>query len=116
VAKAENESGFHEWVPRTRLAMSPEERFRHKLVTIGFHYAIMPQNPAMTFEAYLADLEATPPSVLRDRLLEAYAAICMTRDTQESLDEPVDWEEVLSSASNYVEFLKSRFGEEDTDE
>src|SRR5690606_18768993 len=51
-----------------------------------------------------------------DRLLEAYAGICMTEDPQEGLDEPVDWEEVLSSASNYVDFLKRRFGEEDTDE
>jgi DNA-binding transcriptional ArsR family regulator len=116
IAKAENESGFHEWVTRTRLAMSPEERFRHKLVTVGFYYSILPQNPAATFEAYLAELEATPPSVLRDRLLEAYAGICMTEDPQEGLDEPVDWEEVLSSASNYVDFLKRRFGEEDTDE
>ena len=40
VAKAEDEPGFHEWVTRTRSQMSSEERFRHKLVFIGFHYAI----------------------------------------------------------------------------
>ena len=37
VAKAEEEPGIHEWVTRIRSQMSEEERFRHKLVTIGFH-------------------------------------------------------------------------------
>ena len=37
VAHAEDEPGIHEWVTKTRLQMSNEERFRHKLVTIGFH-------------------------------------------------------------------------------
>ncbi len=27
------------------LQMSNEERFRHKLVTIGFHYSVLPQVP-----------------------------------------------------------------------
>ena len=49
VAKSEDEPGFHDWVTKTRSQMSAEERFRHKLVTIGFHYAIMPQAPRLTF-------------------------------------------------------------------
>ena len=116
ITKAEEESGFHEWITRTRLQMSPEERFRHKLVTVGFHYSIIPQDPGMTFEAYLADLEATPPSVLRERLLSTYSQICFTEEARKDMDQPVNWDEVLSSASNYVEFLRSRFGNEATDE
>lgn len=116
VAKAEDEPGFHEWIMKTRSQMSSEERFRHKLVMIGFHYAILPQVPSMTFEAYLEDLEATPPSKLRERLLKAYAETCHTEESQKSENQPVDWEEVLSSAKNYVEFLRSRFGDEATDE
>jgi DNA-binding transcriptional ArsR family regulator len=96
--------------------MSSEERFRHKLVTIGFHYAIMPQVPSMTFEAYLADLESTPPSVLRERLLKAYEKACYTEEAQKVKNQPVDWEDALSSAKNYVDFLRTRFGEEHTDE
>jgi ArsR family transcriptional regulator len=117
ISKAEDEPGIHEWVTKTRLQMSSEERFRHKLVTIGFHYSILPQTPGATFEAYLGDLEATPPSEFRDRLLNAYSGICLTgKLPPEDQSQPVDWEEVLTSARNYVEFLKSRFGDELTDE
>src|SRR5687768_9672048 len=116
VSKAEDEPGFHEWITRTRSQMSSEERFRHKLVTIGFHYAIMPRVPGMTFEAYIEDLEATPPSKLRERLLNAYAETCHTDEAQKFKGQPVDWDEVLSSAKNYVDFLRTRFGDELTDE
>jgi len=114
ISKAEDDPGIHEWVTKTRLQMTSEERFRHKLVTIGFHYSILPQNPDASFEEYLDNLEATPPSEFRDRLLNAYAKTCLTGKMPEN--EPVDWEEVLTSATNYVEFLKSRFGDELTDE
>ena len=116
VAHAEDEPGIHEWVTKTRLRMSSEERFRHKLVTIGFHYSVLPQASQMSFETYLDNLEATPPSEFRDRLLKAYSEICLTEEAQKSRGQPVDWENVLSSAKNYVEFLKFRFGEEATDE
>jgi DNA-binding transcriptional ArsR family regulator len=116
VAKDEHEPGIHEWVTKTRLQMSAEERFRHKLVTIGFHYAIMPQEPGLTFETYLEHLDATPPSAFRDRLLNAYAGICLTKEPQGELSRDVNWEEVLSSAENYVEFLRERFGDELIDE
>src|SRR5688572_33229835 len=43
ISKGEDEPGIHEWVSKTRAQMSKEERFRHKLVTIGFHYSILPQ-------------------------------------------------------------------------
>jgi len=101
ISKAEDEPGIHEWVAKTRLQMSSEERFRHKLVTIGFHYSILPQTPGATFEAYLEQLEATPPSEFRDRLLNAYSEICLTgKLPPEDESQPVDWEEVLTSARN----------------
>jgi ArsR family transcriptional regulator len=115
MAKAEDEPGLHEWVTKTRLQMSNEERFRHKLVMIGFHYAVFPQTAGTSFETYLTTLEATPPSEFRDRLLNAYSEICLTETGKRKI-EPVDWDEALSSAKNYVEFLRSRFGDELTDE
>jgi hypothetical protein len=45
ISKSADEPGIHEWVTKTRLQMSNEENFRHKLVTIGFHYSILPQAP-----------------------------------------------------------------------
>ena len=116
VAHAEDEPGIHEWVTKTRQQMSNEERLRHKLVTIGFHYSVLPQVPHVTFETYLDNLEATPPSELRERLLKAYAETCLTEEAKKDIGQPVNWEEVLSSAKNYVEFLRSRFGDEATDE
>ena len=116
VAKAEDEPGFHEWVTKTRSQMSNEERFRHKLVIIGFHYAILPHVPGVAFEAYLEELESTPPSKFRERLLKAYAETCHTEEAEKSKNQPVDWDEVLSSAKNYVEFLRERFGDDGVDE
>ena len=116
ISKAQGDPGIHEWVAKTRTQMSADELFRHKLVTIGFHYSIIPRNTAVTFERYLETLEATPPSQLRERLLGAYSEICITSESQEDKGKPVNWDDVLSSADNYVNFLKRRFGEELTDE
>ena len=116
ISKGEDEPGIHEWVTKTRLQMSNEERFRHKLVMIGFHYSILPRTPGTTFETYLEDLESMPPSEFRDRLLSAYSTVCLTEEARKNLPESVDWDEVLSSAKNYVDFLRYRFGEELTDE
>jgi ArsR family transcriptional regulator len=116
ISKAEDEPGIHEWATKTRLQMSPEERFRHKLVMIGFHYAILPQIPGLTFETYIENLDRTPPSEFRDRLLKAYSEVCLTEEAEQTRNEPVDWDEVLTSARSYVEFLRSRFGDELTDE
>ena len=116
ISKAEDDPGIHEWVTKTRAVMSPEEQFRHKLVTIGFHYSILPRVPGATFEGYLASLESTPPSAFRQRLLDAYSGICLTKEAEKDFDTPVEWDEVLLSAKNYVDFLKFRFGEELTDE
>jgi len=116
ISKAEDDPGIHEWVTKTRASMSNEERSRHYLVTIGFHYSILPRVPGATFEAYIASLESTPPSAFRQRLLDAYSKICMTKECQDEMDSPVDWDEILSSATTYVSFLKHRFGAEHVDE
>jgi DNA-binding transcriptional ArsR family regulator len=116
ISNPKDEPGIHEWVPKTHAQMSSEEQFRHKLVTIGFHYSILPQVPGSSFESYLDQLESTPPSEFRNRLLNAYSQICFTKQSQGIENQPVDWDEVLSSANNYVAFLRSRFGDELIDE
>jgi DNA-binding transcriptional ArsR family regulator len=116
LSKGQDDPGIHEWITKTRAAMSAEEKFRHTLVIIGFHHAILPQSPSASFEAYLADLESTPPSVLRERLLDAYSETCLTEKSKNDMGQPVEWDKILSSATNYVDFLRYRFGEEHTDE
>src|SRR5258706_1707005 len=116
VSIREDDPGIHEWVTKPRAALSTEDQFRHKLVTIGFHYSVQPRVPGATFENYLAGLDSTPPSAFRQRLLDAYSEICMTNESQKDIGKPVDWDDILSSATNYVSFLKYRFGEEHVDE
>jgi ArsR family transcriptional regulator len=116
LSKGDDDPGIHEWVAKTRAQMSQEELSRHILVTIGFHYSILPNTTGTSFEDYLANLDATPPSEFRDRLLNAYSGICLTENAQNQRGKPVDWDEILTSARNYVEFLKYRFGEDLTNE
>jgi DNA-binding transcriptional ArsR family regulator len=116
VAAGEDEPGIHEWVSKTRSRMSSEERIRHKLVMIGYHYAVLPNKPGSSFGEYLGGLDTTPPSQMRERLLKAYSTICMTDKAREEAGKPVDWDKVLSSSQNYVNFLRHRFGDELTDE
>src|SRR5215208_4206937 len=82
ISHQEDDPGIHEWVTKINSQMSSEEQFRHKLVTIGFHYSILPEVPGATFETYLDHLEATPPSEFRNRLLSAYSKICFTQEAQ----------------------------------
>ncbi len=116
ISKAEDEPGIHEWIGKTRAQMSTEERLRHKLVTLGFYYSILPRSNGTSFDAYMESLEATPPSEFRERLLAAYSGICMTAESQKKKDEPINWDEILLSAENYVSFLKYRFGDEIIDD
>ena len=111
VARLEDDPGVHEWVGRTRAAMSREEQFRHRLVMIGFHYAVVPLESHPSFGEYLSALEATTPEMLRDRMLDVYAEICIKgKDGEPS--EPVDWKVVLASARSYVKFLRRGFDEQ----
>lgn len=116
VAAEEEEPGIHEWVSKTRARMSAEERARHKLVMIGLHYAVLPHKLGIGFEEYLTQLDATPPSELRERLLDAYSRICITQESRKQAGKPVHWNKVLSSPENYVNFLRHRFGDELTDQ
>ena len=61
ISRAADEPGIHEWVTKTRAQMSGEALSRHKLVTIGLHYSILPQTAGITFEAYLESLEFHRP-------------------------------------------------------
>ncbi|HEY2981050.1 MAG TPA: hypothetical protein VGJ22_07715, partial [Anaerolineales bacterium] len=113
-AKAEDDTGIHEWVHRTRARMSAKELFRHKLVMIGFHYAVVPRQSFASFPEYLAWLEQTPGEDLRAAMFKSYVEVCMYR---EGVARPrVNWDKVLVSAKSYVEFLKKGFDEQYIDE
>ena len=41
LARAEEASGFDEWVYRTHTAMTPDERDMNQLVMVGFYYCLL---------------------------------------------------------------------------
>ncbi|MBN1178308.1 MAG: winged helix-turn-helix transcriptional regulator [Anaerolineae bacterium] len=106
LVKSEHLSGLGDWVARTNAALTAEERERHALVVIGFHYAVRPSEHWSSFPAYLDYLSALSPTALRDRMLEVYARFgkCQGADCP-----PVDWDAVLTSPESYLDFLGEHF-------
>lgn len=111
VVNDENEVGIHDWVTRTMSKMSIEERFRHKLVTNGLYFAVVPQTCAGSFDSYIDQLDATPPSKFRNQLLDGYDYVfAQSKDDMPDRRKP-DWNHALISPQNYVAQLIEIFGE-----
>ena len=110
LTKGDEMPGTGAWVIQTRDKLSTDEMFRHRLVIVGFFHAILPEKDWVSFSDYLNDLEKSDPVALRNKLLNTYAEICIACD-EEVKAAGVNWDEVLSSADSYVEFLVERFGE-----
>ena len=113
----ENKTGLGDWVTRTAVALTPEERERHRLVLVGFFYAILPEQDWPSFPAYLDYLAACDPIALRDKLLMSYVHYAFPDgpDSKEQQAPPVDWAAVLESADTYVSFLVELLGAEHID-
>jgi DNA-binding transcriptional ArsR family regulator len=112
LAKGDQPPGIHEWVNKTRAAMSKKELADHELAVVGFYFAILPENGEITFPAYLNQLENTEAAALRDKMLNIYANLSLWKESTPE----VNWDEVLASAESYIEFLRSRFDDEYVDE
>jgi len=105
ITKADQVSGFNDWVVRTSSAMSREERERHRLVMIGFYFAILPDRSWRSFPDYLDNLENTEPAALRDKMLNVYIDLpCQALPAAS-----VDRQEILADADSYLAFLRTRF-------
>lgn len=111
LAKDEDMPGTGAWVAEVREKLNADELFRHKLVIIGFFYAILSDNDYTSFSEYLNDLEQTDPIVLRDKMLNTYAKVCKgcTEEVRKAIP---DWEKVLASPEAYVSFLIDHFGKD----
>jgi DNA-binding transcriptional ArsR family regulator len=126
LAKAEEKNGASEWIVRTHLAMSPEERRTNRLVIIGFYYAITPAQSWPSFPAYIAYLESLPGESMRERMLQKYASLqiwnkaedgeCTNVENPEPLIQEPDLDQVLASSKSYLAFLRRHFGESHIDE
>jgi len=110
LARADEVSGFDEWVYRTAGPMSAEERETNQLVMVGFYYATRPEASYPSFPAYLEHLATDAPRHLRDKVLDAYADIVRKNEGDEE-GEPVDYDEILADVNSFMAFLRRGFGE-----
>ena len=115
LAKDEDLPGITNWVQETRSKMSVDEKFLHKLVVFGFYHIISVDESWNSFADYLDNLSRMDPLAMRSKMLEAYASMSIKHTEHEQPLPAVDWDAVLASAENYVDFLIARFGEEHVD-
>jgi DNA-binding transcriptional ArsR family regulator len=120
LVKADKLSGLDEWVIRTSGALTPEQRHNNRLVLIGLHYAVVPDRSWSSFPAYVDHLAAQAPTIMRDRIFNAYVQFpedgecCGPPDpTQEQ--ESIDTAPLLQSVDTFLEFLSKRFPAESLD-
>lgn len=111
--------GIDEWVTRTAAALTPEQRHTNHLVLFGLYYATVPDQSWSSFPAYIKHLATLNPTILRDRVFNAYAQIhkceegkhCAPPDpTSEQVS--VDVAPLLQSVDAFLEFLLERFPEQ----
>jgi ArsR family transcriptional regulator len=116
--KADIFPGIDEWVTRTAAALTPEQQHTNHLVLFGLYYATVPDQSWPSFPAYVNHLATMDPTMLRDRIFNAYAQThqddgckyCGPPDpTREQTS--IDIAPLLESVDAFLEFLMERFPE-----
>jgi ArsR family transcriptional regulator len=115
LSSADTLSGLDEWVVRTAVRLTPEQLHRNRLVLEGMYHAVLPERRWPSFAAYLGDLAASKPEVLRDRLMWH-----ITHSSKQAPPAPgaaprqlADPQELLVSAEAYINYLRTHFWEFD---
>lgn len=111
---SETLSGLDPFITQTWQALSPERRHNNRLVMEGLHFAVVPIRSFNSFDEYLADLTATDPIILRDRLL---TRLCGSKhDSTGAAQAPLLPIERLLDKETYIRYLLDRFEPGDIDE
>ena len=107
--RSEDLSGLGSWIYETYGAFTQAERERHYLVTIGLHYAVLPNRYWADVPSYLNFLETCQPETLRDQILDAYLsyADCIEEDTGLTATR----EQLLEDEAFFLEYLERGFSE-----
>jgi DNA-binding transcriptional ArsR family regulator len=105
-------SGVAGWVFDTVQSMSKTERETNKLVTLGLHYASLPEPGWGSFPAYLDHIQSLEAAALRDKMLDAYDHQPIMEDS----DLPLTRQQALESADQYLAYLRQRFWAANVDE
>ena len=110
LARADEVSGYDEWVYRTAAAMTPAERETNRLVMIGFHYAVIPRQSYPSFPVYLEHLATVQPKHLRDKVLDAYINIVRLNEGDTGDGRP-SYDAILADVNTFLAFLRRGFGD-----
>jgi ArsR family transcriptional regulator len=108
-------SGLGEWINETAAKMDPSNWERHRIIVEGLYFSIIPQHSYDSFEAFIDDLANSDPVGLRDKVLNAY---CMCHSSSEEYEryQRNNWEAVLHSEDDFIEFMHTLFEQDEIDE
>ena len=113
LTRSEELSGLNPWVYETVASLSPEHSLDHNLVTIGVHFAILPDRYWKDIPSYLAHLESADPIALRDKVLDAYIKFEPCEKLEEDLE--ADKETLLADVDFFLKYLVNKFGNDGID-
>jgi DNA-binding transcriptional ArsR family regulator len=113
LSRAETLSGLGEWVTRTLLQMTAEEKHRHELVLVGLHFAVVPLQSWPSFAAYLEHLSTVNPETLRDKIMDTYASMTYRDDAPGPV---IERETALADMETFLVYLKQRFSPDHIDD
>lgn len=118
--KADRLYGLDEWVTRTAASLPKEVWHTHQIVLNGLYHAVAPTRSYPSFPAYIDDLAAQDPSLLRDRLFEVYSRHPLLADKAEGKHAKAvplrDTSYLLASKKAFLSYLRERFSPEQLDE
>jgi len=111
--RSEDLSGLNPWIYETAAAMSPEQKAKHNLVVIGFHYAVVPKRFWKDFPTFLNYLGKCDPFTLRDNVLDFYLDFDCCEEAEKKIE--ATRETLLGDVNFFLEYLISKFGEKHVD-
>jgi DNA-binding transcriptional ArsR family regulator len=99
LSQAEQLPALDAWVVRTAAELTPEQRRANRLIFAELAGALLPDRDWPNFPAYLADLVASSPKLLRDRALrwrpESSADAALRAEADILLDDPAALQDLL---------------------
>jgi DNA-binding transcriptional ArsR family regulator len=104
--------GVASWVFDTVQSLSKTERETNKLVTLGLHYASLPEPGWSSFPSYLDHIESLEATALRDKMLDAYD----NQPPMEGSGPLLTRQQALESVDQYLAYLRQRFWAANVDE
>lgn len=107
MVRSEELSGLASWVYETYGALTPKQQAEHYLVTIGLHYAVLPNRYWADLPTYLHYLETCEPEVLRDQMLEVYLSYGDWIKEETGLS--ATREQLLDDQDFFLEYLEKGF-------